>query len=144
MAFLVRRLGPGDERLARDAVVAMAGECCDDAHLRAWLADPSRHLVVAADDAGAPIGWVYAYELPRLKTSRSGALLYEIDVAEPHRKKGVAREMIEKLLRVVRARGVDRMWVLTNVSSEPAMRLYESLGATRTNPDDAMWEWPLC
>jgi ribosomal protein S18 acetylase RimI-like enzyme len=52
--------------------------------------------------------------------------------------------MIEELLRVVRARGVDRMWVLTNASNEPAMRLYASLGAGRMNPDDAMWEWPLC
>ena len=51
--------------------------------------------------------------------------------------------MIEEFLRIARESGVDRMWVLTNASNAAAMRLYESSGAGRTNPDDVMWEWTI-
>jgi GNAT superfamily N-acetyltransferase len=139
----VRRLGPGDEELAHDATLALGETSAGVANAAAWLADPARHLVVATDGDGLPVGWAYAYELPRLKRSGAGLLLYEIDVAETSRRRGIGRAMVEELLRTARSRGIDRMWVLTNASSDAAMKLYAATGATRPHRDDAMWRWDL-
>lgn len=138
-----RRVGPGDELLAEAALRAVDDPSPGADHLRTWFADPSRHFVVALDDDGRPVGRAYAYELPRPARPRPGMVLYEIDVAPTARRRGAARAMVEELLRIARIRGVDLVWVPTNVSSREAMRLYETTGAVRTQQDDVIWTWTI-
>jgi ribosomal protein S18 acetylase RimI-like enzyme len=133
----VRRLGPGDEavveRLARDAAQT------------ALLADERTIFVVAFDNAGGPMGFALAYELPRRHGNAAQLFLYEVDVAPACRRQGVATRLLLELSRVAEARGIREGFVLTNASNAGAMQLYESAGGKRPFADDVLWdfEFPL-
>jgi hypothetical protein len=49
--------------------------------------------------------------------------------------------MLERLRDLMPERGWDEMFVFTNASNEPAMRLYASAGGVRPNPDDVMFDF---
>lgn len=130
---------PGDEAL----LVAAASAIDDDVsreRARSLLADPSFVAVVALD-SDAPVGLTYGHVLPQL--SGTGLLIYSVDTAEAHRRKGAARAMIEALGRLSEARGYYEMWVLTSAANEPAMGLYAGSGGVRETVDDVMWVFPL-
>jgi ribosomal protein S18 acetylase RimI-like enzyme len=49
--------------------------------------------------------------------------------------------LMRELEQISREHGIRTGFVLTNSSNDPAMSLYESLGRTRPNEDDAMREF---
>ncbi|HEY6030802.1 MAG TPA: GNAT family N-acetyltransferase [Gaiellaceae bacterium] len=132
MAIEIRRLGPGDE----DVVRALA----EDEPQTALLAD-ERTLFLAAFDGSEPVGFVFGYELLRRHGDPSILFLYEIEVASAHRGQGVGARLLRGLAAIARERGIRTGFVLTNASNDAAMRLYESLGGVRPNPDDVMWDF---
>ncbi|MGH6956480.1 MAG: GNAT family N-acetyltransferase [Caulobacteraceae bacterium] len=134
-----RILKPGDEALLV-AAGAMIDEEMTPERARTLLADPSFVATVALED-GAPAGLIYGHVLPQL--TRTALLLYSVDTAEAHRRKGAARAMIEALRELSLGRGYYEMWVLTSAANEPAMRLYAACGGVRETFDDVMWVFPL-
>jgi GNAT superfamily N-acetyltransferase len=136
-----RVLTPGDE-----ALLIAAARIVDDDEVpsperaRALLADPCFVAVAALED-GAPVGLTYGHVLPQL--TRTGLLIYSVDTAEGHRRRGAARAMIAALGQLCRARGWYEMWVLTSAANEPAMRLYKACGGVRETDDDVMWVFPI-
>ena len=65
-------------------------------------------------------------------------LLYSVDVAEAHRRRGVGRAMLERLKALCTERGWAGMWVLSNRGQNTAaLRLYESAGGV--SPRSTMW-----
>ncbi len=124
----IRRLGPGDE----DVVSALATR---PPHTE-LLHDEQTILLVAFED-GEPIGFVLAHDLPRRHDPPRKLLVYEIDVDERHRRRGVGTALMSELARMARARGIRRGWVLTDEGNEAAMRLYRSQGGT---PNEVV-EW---
>ena len=108
--------------------------------LTSFLADPNCILLVAEVE-GRPIGQVLGYVLKRWDSKKPMLLLYSIDVAKAHRRKGVGSKLIREFRRIGEEIGCGTSFVLTTASNAAAMALYESAGGTRPNPDDVMFEW---
>jgi GNAT superfamily N-acetyltransferase len=73
------------------------------------------------------MGRIYGHVLHRWETSE--LLLYEVDTAEEHQRKGAGKAMIEFLKQMARERGWRSLWVLTaHGDNEPANRLYQAAG----------------
>ncbi len=69
--------------------------------------------------------------------------LFSLDVAENHRRKGIATALIKAFKQIGKDLGCAEAFVFTSARNSPAMGLYESTGGTRTNPDDVMFEYEL-
>lgn len=106
-----------------------------------FLADSRHHLAVAIDE-GTVIGmasgvhYVHPDKPPEL-------WINEVGVAETHRRRGIARRLLEALFERGRGLGCSEAWVLADQSNATARRLYESAGG-RAAPEPAiMFEFPL-
>jgi ribosomal protein S18 acetylase RimI-like enzyme len=127
----VRRLGVEDFRWAVEAIrtlkmpnVPLFG----GQHLEKFLARSENVLIVAEQD-GVPTGFLLAYLLDRVDRDQRMVCLYEIDVSEHHRRRGIGRAMIETLKSICKKENAMKAWVITNRSNLAAFRLYESTGA---------------
>lgn len=100
----------------------------DDAYL-AELLDRSHVIALAAVEAGAVIGGLVAYELDKFEQARREIYIYDLAVAEAHRRKGVATALIGDLSRIAGDRGAWVIYVQADYGDEPAIALYEKLGA---------------
>src|SRR4051812_38503672 len=105
----VRRLRPGDEE-----VVARLAERTPRTAL---LGDDSTIFLVALE-GGDAIGFVLAYELPRRHGHTTMLLVYEVDVDEAHRHRGVATSLLDELARLARERGIGEGFVLTEPEND--------------------------
>jgi aminoglycoside 3-N-acetyltransferase I len=133
----VRRLGPGDE----DVVIALADKTPPaPEHAAEFLAD-ERMIFLVAFDGGEPMGFVFGYVLLRRHGDPTIFFVYEVDVREQYRRRGVAKSLFRELERIARERGIRRAFVLAAESNEPAMRLYEAVGGVRPYDDDVMWRF---
>jgi aminoglycoside 3-N-acetyltransferase I len=111
----MRRLGPGDEdvvrRLAtRDPQTAL-------------LAD-ERTIFLVAFEGDDPVGFVFGYELPRRHGAPSVFFVYEVEVDEAHRRRGIATGLMQEALRLA---GTEA-FVLTDPGNEAGNALYRRLG----------------
>jgi aminoglycoside 3-N-acetyltransferase I len=73
-------------------------------------------------------GGLVAYELPKLERARSEVYIYDLAVAQPHRRKGVATALIRECGKIAAARGAWVMYVQADYADPPAVALYEKLG----------------
>jgi ribosomal protein S18 acetylase RimI-like enzyme len=118
----IRRLQPGDERIVRElATYEGSGDP------EGLLADP-RALFLVAFDGDQPVGFVLAHELPRRHGDASTLFVYEVDVAESHRRRGIASALLERLAELARERGIRSAFVLTEPDNDPANALYREAG----------------
>lgn len=137
MSLTVRRLGPADITAARDlnALYADAFEDSDtyrrdtpdDAWLAHQLAKPTIILLVAEVE-GSIAGGLTAYILDKLEAARSEIYLYDLAVAEPHRRRGIATALIEELQHIAAETGAWAVFVQADYEDPPAIALYTKLG----------------
>jgi aminoglycoside 3-N-acetyltransferase I len=99
----------------------------DDAYLAAQLANPAVIALTASVD-GMMAGGLVAYELPKLEQARSEIYIYDLAVAEPHRRTGVATALIAKLQRIAKQRNAWVIYVQADYGDDPAIALYTKLG----------------
>jgi aminoglycoside 3-N-acetyltransferase I len=136
-AFDVRPLGPTDIGLVRrlNALFAEAFEDApsyahappSDEYLRSVLA--REHVIaLVALQAGVVIGGLVAYELPKFEQARSEVYLYDLAVAEAHRRQGVATVLIARLRELAHVRGAWVVYVQADRGDDPAVALYTKLG----------------
>ncbi len=124
----VHRLGADDVALATRLARDLAGaERVDPAHLAEMLTDP-RSIVIAAQVQTEPVGYLVAYSFPSLGGERL-AYLYDIEVALPYRRRGVARAMVSELLSLCRQAGVESIWVGSSLTNRAACELWRATGA---------------
>jgi GNAT superfamily N-acetyltransferase len=125
-----RPLGPSDIGLMRD-MLRMFGRAFedvptytaaqpDDAYL-ARLLDSDTFIAVA-------VGGLAAYVLPKFERARSEVYLYDLAVAETHRRRGIATALIAELRRIAAARGAWVVFVQADYGDDPAVALYTKLG----------------
>lgn len=140
----VRRLGPGDEALARAAVAAFAAEEGDGfaVDVGPMLTSPSAVLLVSLADGEVPAGWVYGHELVHPDGERT-MLLYALDVDEPFRRQGRGRALTEAFVDDARQRGCTEVWVLTDDANPAALATYAAAGGQRDPDPSVMFTWPL-
>ena len=132
------RLGPADAEQ-----VTAAGDLFDhgpkpDATAR-FLAEPGHHLFVAYDGA-VPIGFISGVETVH-PDKGSEIFLYELGVAESHRRRGVGRALVEHLATFARSVGCYGMWVATDDANVAAVATYEATGATRDDKPAVILTW---
>ncbi len=100
----------------------------DDAYLSASLAKPHVFVLVALDGDERVVGGLIAYALEKLEQARTEVYIYDLAVAEGHRRKGIATRLIRTLAPLAKEHGAWVMFVQADRTDPPAIRLYESLG----------------
>lgn len=83
-------------------------------------------LVAVAD--GKVIGGLAAYVLHKFEQQRSEIYIYDLAVAEEHRRKHIATGLINKLREIAKDIGTYVIYVQADHGDDPAIKLYESLG----------------
>ncbi|MGP8072627.1 MAG: GNAT family N-acetyltransferase [Thermoplasmata archaeon] len=138
----VRRLHPED----MDEVLR-AGPLFDQGPepeaVRSYLAD-ERNVFLLASEGDVPVGFLRGTELLQLKSPRRPMFLYEVGVAEGHRRRGVGANLVRELLRHCTSRGLEEVFVFTDdPANEAAERLYRSTGAATETRGDRMYVYRL-
>jgi aminoglycoside 3-N-acetyltransferase I len=98
---------------------------------RDWLESvlAKAHVIALAALAdGAVAGGLVAYELDKLERARREVYLYDLAVAEPFRRQGIATALIRRLQEIAAARGAWVVFVQADYQDAPAVALYEKLG----------------
>ena len=86
-------------------------------------------IALAAVEGSRVVGGVAAYVLPKFEQERSEIYIYDLAVAETHRRQGIATAMIAELQRIGALRGAHAVFVQADQGDEPAIALYTKLGA---------------
>lgn len=137
MTFEVRRLSGEDSALfsAMLDLFAIAFEDPEsysarrpsETYVRRLLGSESFVALAALRD-GLVIGALAAYDLPKFEQERSELYIYDLAVAEAHRRQGVATALIGALQEEAGRRGAWVIFVQADHGDDPAIRLYEGLG----------------
>jgi aminoglycoside 3-N-acetyltransferase I len=133
----VRALSHGDLQLMRD-MLALFGEAFgdvdtytarqpSDTYLDGLLAS-NLFIAIAALDGSTVIGGLAAYVLPKFEQARSEIYIYDLAVAESHRRRGVATAMIEHLKTMAAAHKAWVIYVHVFYSDAAATEIYTKLG----------------
>jgi len=85
-------------------------------------------IALAAVEGGAVVGGLAAYELQKFEQPRSEIYIYDLAVAEAHRRRGIATALIQELQRIASRRGAWVVYVQADRDDAPANALYEKLG----------------
>jgi aminoglycoside 3-N-acetyltransferase I len=99
----------------------------DETYFRHLLAS-DYFIAIAALESGEVIGGLAAYELKKFEQQRSEIYIYDLAVAENHRRKGIATELIDKLKKIAANRGAYVIFVQADLEDTPAINLYTKLG----------------
>ena len=136
-AVTIARLGPADLNhmralndvfgVAFEDAETYGGEPPPDDYLTALLAKDSNILVVAARDSHV-IGGLVAYEFDKFERRRREIYIYDLAVAEAHRRMGVATALIRRVQTIAAGRGAWVVYVQADYTDPPAVALYEKLG----------------
>jgi aminoglycoside 3-N-acetyltransferase I len=99
----------------------------DEAYLARLLASES-FIAIAAYAGTEMIGGIAAYALPKFEQARTELYIYDLAVAERHRRQGVATAMINELRKLAVARGIYVIFVQADHGDDAAIALYTKLG----------------
>jgi aminoglycoside 3-N-acetyltransferase I len=99
----------------------------DDAYLADLLGRPD-FVMLAAFDGEAVVGALAAYQLRKFEQARSEFYIYDLAVAESHRRRGIATGLIGELRVIAAATGGWVVYVQADYGDEPAIALYTKLG----------------
>lgn len=141
MSVSIRLLG-ADDASQFDRVAAEVFDSPLDSELTAeFLADGRHHLAVALDDdvivgMASAVHYVHPDKAPQL-------WINEVGVAPTHRGRGIARQLLDRLLQQAGELGCSEAWVLTHRTNTAAQRLYESVGGITPPEDCIMYTIPV-
>ena len=134
--LLIRTLAPADLAAMR-GMLAMFGEAFAEPEAYApgpsddYLADllgDRGFIAIAALLGGEVVGGPAAYVLRKFEQERSEIYIYDLAIAEAHRRRGMATALIAEVQRIATERGAWVIFVQTDYVDPPAVALYEKLG----------------
>jgi aminoglycoside 3-N-acetyltransferase I len=135
--YSLRRLGPDDIEPTR-RLNAMFGTAFGDSDTyegdppsETYLAEllAKEHVVaLVALAEGEVAGGLVAYELDKLERARRELYIYDLAVAEDHRRRGIAAALIERCREIAAERGAWVIYVQADYEDAPAVALYEKMG----------------
>ena len=96
------------------------------------LLSKQHFIAVVAMKSKEVVGGLAAYELDKFEQDRREIYIYDLAVAQGHRRRGVATGMIGELKRIASKRNVYVIFVQADLWDGPAIALYESLGTKET------------
>lgn len=82
----------------------------------------------AAIERGAVVGGLAAYVLDKFEQERSEVYLYDLAIAETHRRRRIATALIEALEVLAAELGAGVVFVQADRGDDPAIALYGRLG----------------
>jgi aminoglycoside 3-N-acetyltransferase I len=137
MSMTIRRLLPDDLGLMH-ALLDLFGEAFDEpaaygsarpsaGYQQRLLGDPGFVALVMLKGSEV-VGGLVAYELRKFEQERSELYIYDLAVAAPHRRIGIATALIEHLKGIAAARGACVIFVQADPDDAPAIALYAKLG----------------
>lgn len=136
-AFSIRQLASDDMALM-EAMLTTLGEAFGEAETycaarpsKAYLERllGSEHFIaLAALKNGSVVGGIAAYELQKFEQERSEIYIYDLAVAEGHRREGIATALIEELGKIAARRAAYVIFVQADIGDAPAIALYTKLG----------------
>ena len=137
MTYQYMRLGPNDFQRMR-ALLSVFAEAFDE-HTTYLSAPPSdsylKHLlsqnhvlVLCATQGEEVVGGLTAYVLEKFEQPRSEVYIYDLAVANMHRRRGIATALIRHLQREATAYQAWVIFVQADPGDESAIKLYASLG----------------
>jgi aminoglycoside 3-N-acetyltransferase I len=85
-------------------------------------------IALAAVDGGEVVGGLAAYVLPKFEQERSEVYIYDLAVAQTHRRRGIATALIDELRGIARTLGAWVIFVQADLGDDPAIALYDKLG----------------
>ena len=85
-------------------------------------------IALVAEHEGSVVGGLVAYELQKLESERSEVYIYDLAVAEAHRRQGIAMALIARLRAIAHERGAWVAFVQADHGDDPAIALYTRLG----------------
>ena len=98
-----------------------------EAYLRRLLGSDS-FIGIAALQGGEVVGGLAAYELRKFEQERSEIYIYDLAVAAPYRRQGIATALMQQLKVTAAARGAYVIYVQADLEDSPAIALYTMLG----------------
>lgn len=133
----IRRLGTDDLALM-GGLLDMFGEAFGEQHtygaarpaadyLRTLLAEPG-FVALAKTKGREVVGGLVAYELRKFEQARSEFYIYDLAVAEAHRRQGIATALIAKLKAIAGAQQGYVIFVQADYGDAAAVALYTKLG----------------
>ncbi|WP_134498244.1 AAC(3)-I family aminoglycoside N-acetyltransferase [Microvirga pakistanensis] len=136
--MLLHRLWPADVGLLRQLNALFGSAFADpetygaeppsDTYLEGLLA--KEHIAVIVALAGEEVvGGLVAYGLDKFERARREMYIYDLAVAKTYRRLGVATALIEHLREIAARRGAWVVYVQADHGDDPAIALYEKLGA---------------
>lgn len=133
----IRQLAPGDHALM-DGMLTVFGEAFDDVptfrdrrpgrDYTDRLLGSDYFVALVVMDGDKVVGGLAAYELKKFEQPRSEIYIYDLAVAETHRRQGIATALIERLKTIAADRGAYVIYVQADYVDSPAIALYTKLG----------------
>lgn len=138
----IRRLQAEDAAQAVAAVRSFKNHSRSAASLAEFLRNPANYLLVA--QAGeTPAGYLLAYRLQRPDRETAQMFIYEVDVAEAWRRRGLASALLAEITRLARAESMVEAFVLTSRGNEAARGLYARTGGVLEDDAALLFVYPL-
>ena len=138
--YSYRRLTAGDISLLKD-LLAVFGDAFGEVdtyqnsvpgdEYLARLLSKQHFIAVVAMTGAEVVGGLAAYELDKFEQDRREIYIYDLAVAQSHRRRGVATAMIGELRRIAAERHAYGIFVQADAEDGPAIALYESLGVKK-------------
>jgi aminoglycoside 3-N-acetyltransferase I len=137
MEYNYQVLRGGDVKILRD-LLKVFGEAFEDIssyqekvpsddYLQALL-NKENFIVIVARCGGEVVGGLAAYVLEKFEQERSEIYIYDLAVALPYRRQGIATKLINVLQEEGKRRGSYVIFVQADQGDTPAIKLYEKLG----------------
>ncbi|MBD2580372.1 AAC(3)-I family aminoglycoside N-acetyltransferase [Oscillatoria sp. FACHB-1406] len=92
------------------------------------LLESDYFIALVALKNNSVVGGIAAYELKKFEQERSEIYIYDLAVAEEHRREGIATALIQELRKIAAARGAYVIFVQADLGDDPAIALYTKLG----------------
>jgi len=113
------------------------------------LLQSDHFIAIAARQESRVIGGLAAYELKKFEQERSEIYIYDLAVAETHRRQGIATAMIQKIKHIAATRNAWVVYVQANQGDTPPIQLYSKLGKREDvlhfdiNPNDSSADFQI-
>ncbi len=141
MDITVRRLTAGDEAITRQVARCLKGADMPSDRAATFVANDANHHNVA-EVAGEVVGVVLAYSLDRVDHPYGQLFVYDVEVAESHRRRGVGRALMRHVRDIVGRERLKEAFVLTNRDNPAAIALYSSTGAIADDEEGLLFVYP--
>lgn len=141
MTIEYRTIGSSERAALLNVAPGVFDQDIDPALADEFLRDPRHHLAVAMDD-GVVVGFASAVHYVH-PDKQPELWINEVGVAPTHRRKGIARHLLQTLFELGPSLGCREAWVLTSPANRGAMQLYEAAGGRQLTDPPAMFTFRL-